>query len=84
MVMVTAFIDAPSTRYFLAQAQIRLLIFYFLFLFSTSNWRMHYSQNAGFLCGVGIAMIIFAEKPGQQEKLYEDLSTDVQDIVKSH
>ncbi|KIK58445.1 hypothetical protein GYMLUDRAFT_115352, partial [Collybiopsis luxurians FD-317 M1] len=42
------------------------------------------AYELGVLCSVDVAVIIFDEKPGQHEKLYEYSSTDVRDIVKRH
>ncbi|KAJ3863221.1 MAG: hypothetical protein NXY57DRAFT_878355, partial [Lentinula lateritia] len=42
------------------------------------------AYELGVLCSVDVAVIIFDEKPGQHEKLYEYASSDVRDIVKRH
>ncbi|KAE9391235.1 SRF-like protein [Gymnopus androsaceus JB14] len=42
------------------------------------------AYELGVLCSVDVAVIIFDEKPGQHEKLYEYSSMDIRDIVKRH
>uniref|UniRef100_A0A0W0EZQ3 MADS-box domain-containing protein n=1 Tax=Moniliophthora roreri TaxID=221103 RepID=A0A0W0EZQ3_MONRR len=42
------------------------------------------AYELGVLCSVDVAVIIFDEKPGQQQKLYEYSSSNIRDIVKRH
>ncbi|KAK7038909.1 hypothetical protein VNI00_010543 [Paramarasmius palmivorus] len=42
------------------------------------------AYELGVLCSVDVAVIIFDEKPGQQQKLYEYSSSNIKDIVKRH